>query len=257
MPRFAGKVAVVTGAAGGIGQAIAARFGQEGAKVVAVDLGGGALDDAVAKLRQQGVEAIGVAADVRRASQVEACIVAARSQFGAVDILCNNAGIEGWVGPSVDYPEEVFDQVLAVNVKGVWLGMKYAVPAMRERGGGVIINTSSVAGLEGYAGIIAYVASKHAVIGLTKSAAIEFAPDRIRVNAVCPAPIETRMMRALERGYAPDDPEAVHQSLAKNIPMARYGEPAEVAAVVVFLASDDASYITGGTYTVDGGTLAG
>jgi NAD(P)-dependent dehydrogenase (short-subunit alcohol dehydrogenase family) len=256
MHRFEGKVAVITGAAGGIGQALAARFGREGAKIVAVDLGGRALDDAVVSLRNAGVDAMGVPADVSQAAQVEEYVAAARSHFGGLDILCNNAGIEGWVGPIIDYPEQVFDQVLAVNVKGVWLGMKYAVPAMRERGGGAIINTASVAGLGGYGPLIAYVASKHAVVGMTKSAALEFAPDRIRVNAVCPAPIETRMMRALEQGLNPDDPETIHQAMAENIPLARYGEPAEVAALVAFLASDDASYITGGIYTVDGGSRA-
>ena len=256
MHRFEGKVAVITGAAGGIGQAIAARFGHEGAKIVAVDLGGRDLDDAVKSLREAGVDAIGVPADVTRASKVEAYVAAARSHFGGVDILCNNAGILGWVGPSTAYPEDVFDQVLAVNVKGVWLGIKYAVPAMRERGGGSIINTASTAGLRGGGSIIAYTASKHAVIGITRSAALDFAPDRIRVNAVCPSPIETRMIRALERGTNPDDPEAVRQSYIADLPLGRYGEPAEVAALVAFLASDDAAYITGGIYPVDGGSLA-
>jgi NAD(P)-dependent dehydrogenase (short-subunit alcohol dehydrogenase family) len=134
--------------------------------------------------------------------------------------------------------------------------MKYVVHIMREHGGGAIVNTASVAGLGGTPTIIAYGASKHAVIGMTKSGAMEFGPDGIRVNAVCPAPIETRMMRSLERGMNPDAPEAVHEMIAANIPLGRYGEPEEVAALVAFLCSDDAQYISGGTYTIDGGSRA-
>ncbi|HWO93680.1 MAG TPA: SDR family oxidoreductase [Dehalococcoidia bacterium] len=254
--RFEGKVAIITGAAGGIGKAAAERLASEGARVVAVDLPGSALDATVAAVQSLGGEAIAVPADVTQSKQVENYVAEARSRFGGVDLFFNNAGIEGWVGPSTDYPEDIFDKVLAVNVKGVWLGMKYVVPAMRERGGGAIVNTASVAGLSGTPNLIAYGASKHAVIGLTKSGALEFARDRIRVNAVCPAPIETRMMRSLERGMNADEPEAVHQMMAAGIPLGRYGEPSEVAALVAFLFSDDASYITGGIYTVDGGSRA-
>ena len=170
--------------------------------------------------------------------------------------LFNNAGIEGAYSPLTDYPEETFRKVLDVNVVGVWLGMKYAGPAMRERGGGSIVNVASTAGLGGTPNLIAYGASKHAVIGMTKSAAIELAPDGTRVNAVCPAPIETRMMRSIERGANPDDPEAVRAAFAEAMPMGRYGEPEEVAALVAFLFSDDASFISAGIYTVDGGSRA-
>jgi NAD(P)-dependent dehydrogenase (short-subunit alcohol dehydrogenase family) len=176
--------------------------------------------------------------------------------FGRIDAFFNNAGIEGWVGPMVDYPEDQFDRVLAVNVKGVWLGMKEVAPVMRGSGGGAIVNTSSVAGLGATPSISAYGASKHAVIGLTKSAAIEFAPDNIRVNAVCPSPVETRMMRSLERGINPDDPESIHRAAAANIPLGRYGEPEEIAAAVAFLCSDDARFITGAILPVDGGSRA-
>lgn len=255
MARFEGKVAVITGAAGGIGIAAAERFASEGAKVVAVDMKGTDLQAALDKVKDAGSEAIAVEADVTRSAQVEEYARAAKAKFGRIDAFFNNAGIEGWVGPSLEYPEEIFDKVLAVNVKGVWLGMKYVVPIMRQNGGGSIVNTASVAGLGATPTIIAYGASKHAVVGMTKSAAIEFAPE-VRTNAVCPSPIETRMMRSLERGMNADHPEMVKQAMAANIPMQRYGEPSEVAALVAFLCSDDASFINGGIYTIDGGSKA-
>lgn len=254
--RYEGKVAVITGAAGGIGRAACLRFASEGAKVVAVDLAASDLDGAVAAVKAAGGEAIAVPCDVTQSAQVENYVRVAKATFGRIDAFFNNAGIEGWVGPSIDYPEEMFDKVLAVNVKGVWLGMKYVVPVMREQGGGAIVNTASVAGLSGTPTIIAYGASKHAVIGLSKSGALEFGSDKIRVNAVCPSPIETRMMRSLERGINPDAPEAVHRMMAANIPLGRYGEPEEVAALVAFLCSDDAKFISGGVYTIDGGSRA-
>ena len=254
--RFEGKVIIVTGAAGGIGRAACLRFASEGARIVAVDLPGAALTAIVDDVQAAGGEAIPATADVSQSAQVKNYVDLTRMTYGRIDGFFNNAGIEGWVGPSTEYPEEIFDKVLAVNVKGVWLGMKYVVPVMRENGGGAIVNTASVAGLSGTPTIIAYGASKHAVIGLTKSAALEFGHDNIRVNAVCPSPIETRMMRSLERGLNPDDPESVHRAAAANIPLGRYGEPEEVAALAAFLCSDDAKFISGGVYTVDGGSRA-
>ena len=256
MSRFTGRVAIVTGAAGGIGLAACARFASEGASVVAVDLASTDLNAAVVAAEQHGSSALAVPADVTSSAQVAGYVDAARDAFGRVDVLFNNAGIEGAYAPMIDYPEEAWDQVMAVNVRGVWLGIKYAAPAMIAGGGGAIVNTASVAGLHGARGISAYSASKHAVGGITKSAALELATSGVRVNAICPAPIETRMMRSLETHIGGDDADDVRKSFAERLPMRRYGEPHEVAALVAFLASDDASYITGSLYPIDGGSTA-
>jgi NAD(P)-dependent dehydrogenase (short-subunit alcohol dehydrogenase family) len=254
--RFEDKVVIVTGAAGGIGRAAAVRFATEGASIVAVDLDESSLTDTVSAVEAAGGSASAVPANVTSADDVAGYVAAAIDTYGGVDVLFNNAGIEGVASPLEAYPEDVFDQVIAVNLKGVWLGMRAVADALRTRGGGAIVNTASIAGLTGTAGLIAYGASKHAVVGMTKTASTEFAPAGIRVNAVCPSPIETRMMRSIEAGMNPDDPEEVKKLVTESLPMGRYGEPEEVAALVAFLASDDASYITGGIYPVDGGRMA-
>jgi 3alpha(or 20beta)-hydroxysteroid dehydrogenase len=247
--RFTGKVVVITGGAGGIGRAAAVRFASEGARIVLVDLVGTALHQSVAAVEKAGGEVLAVEADVTRLADVERYADAAVEQFAGIDVFFNNAGILGALKPLVDYPEETFDRVIAVNVKAVWLGMKVVAPRMRARGGGVIVNTASIAGLRGSPNIIAYTASKHAVVGMTRAASLELARHGIRVNAVCPAPIETPMAQQLET-------EVKRERLTATIPMRRYGAPEEVAAVVAFLASPDASYITGALYTVDGGAMA-
>jgi NAD(P)-dependent dehydrogenase (short-subunit alcohol dehydrogenase family) len=254
--RFAGKVIVITGAAGGIGRAAAVRFASEGARIVATDVQREALAETAAQVSATGGEILTLSADVRLAADWARVADETTARFGGVDYLFNNAGIEGAITPLLDYPEEMFDRVLAINVKGVWLGIKALAPLLRARGGGAIVNTASIAGLMRAATLVAYSASKHAVVGITKSAAKGLAGDGIRVNAVCPGYIETRMMEALEEAANPADPDAARQTNSTLVPLRRYGRPEEVAAFVAFLCSDDASYITGSAFTIDGGRLA-
>jgi 3alpha(or 20beta)-hydroxysteroid dehydrogenase len=255
--RFEGKVAVVTGAAQGIGRATALRLAREGARVALVDLAGSPLDVTAGLVRDAGSEALTLEADVTVAAQVDAYAQAVEREWGAAHVFFNNAGILGPVTRSfADYPEDAFDAVMAVNVKGVWLGLRAMAPLIAKSGGGAIVNTASVAGLGGTPTIFAYGASKHAVVGMTKSAAMSLGREGVRVNAVCPAPIDTQMADQLT---GTDDPEQIarrKERFAENNLVGRIGEPEDVAALVAFLCSDDASFITGGIYTVDGGSRA-
>lgn len=254
MGRLDNKVAIITGGAGGIGLQAGRLFAQEGAKVLLVDLHEDALKEAVQTIGSDAVHYC--AADVTQPDHTRRYIQAAVEQFGGVDVLLANAGVEGEVKPITDYAIDTFDQVMAVNVRGVWLGLKYAAPEIARRGGGSIVITSSVAGVRGAAGMSAYIASKHAVIGLMRTAALEMAAEKIRVNTVNPAPVDTRMMRSLEKGFEPDDPGRAKEMVSAMVPLQRYADPVEVARIMLFLASDESSYCSGGVYMVDGGMTA-
>lgn len=249
----AGKIALVTGAGGGIGLAAARILASEGASVVLVDLHEAALAEAV---RAIGPRASHVVADVSDPESMQHAVRETVARHGGIDVFVANAGIEGAVANIVDYPLEEFERVLAVNVRGVWLGIKYVVPVMRQRGGGSIVITSSGAGTRGMPKMSPYSASKHAVIGIMRSTAIELAKDNIRVNTVNPGPVETRMMRSIEENLAPGAAAKVKQRFEHATPLKRYAEPDEIAQMIVFLASDASSYCTGAVYAVDGGDSA-
>ncbi|MEF2965734.1 SDR family oxidoreductase [Paenibacillus sp. M1] len=247
MGRLTDKIAVITGGAGGIGKVTAETFLREGAKVVLVDLSQEALDKTKADLDAHG-EVIVVQADVSKETDVQNYVNQAVERFGKIDIFFNNAGIEGKVAPLVDQKPEDFDKVISVNVRGIFLGLKYVLGVMTKQGSGSVINTSSVAGLSGSPNVAPYITSKHAVVGLTKAAAVESAGSNVRVNSIHPSPVNTRMMRSLEAGL-----HTTEEALAKSIPLQRYAEAKDIANLVLFLASDESSFITGVQYRVDGG----
>jgi NAD(P)-dependent dehydrogenase (short-subunit alcohol dehydrogenase family) len=245
MGRLSGKVAVVTGAGSGIGRASAARFAEEGAQVVLADISG-RQDDAAESI---GASAIAVHADVTLSDDVDAMITAAEREFGRVDVLMNNAGAGGPRMPLAEMDEETFDSVVRLNLRSTFLGMRYAIPVMLRGGGGSIINIASAAGLVGWKGSAAYAAAKGGVVQLTKSAALDYATQGIRVNAICPGMTWTGLAGGTEGTSPPDD-------LVPPQPMKRWGMPFELAAAALFLASDESSFVTGAAIPVDGGYVA-
>ncbi|MEX2208242.1 MAG: glucose 1-dehydrogenase [Myxococcota bacterium] len=246
--QLGGKAVLITGGASGIGKAAAAACAREGARIVIADVSESAGREVVEKLRANGADAHFVHADVTRAADVTALVERTVALLGRLDCAFNNAGIEGAVAPLADYPEDAFARVLEVNVLGVYRCLKAELPVMLRQGGGAIVNTASVAGLIGAAGLSAYIASKHAVLGLTKVAALENARERVRVNAVCPGVIQTPMLDRLE-----EKASGLVAGVSAVTPMGRVGTPEEVAEAVVWLFSDAASFVTGHALTVDGG----
>jgi NAD(P)-dependent dehydrogenase (short-subunit alcohol dehydrogenase family) len=248
MGKLQSRVAIITGAASGIGRASAILFAAEGASVVMADIDSNGLSKCAAELAAAGHDAVAVEVDVSRSASVRAMFDRAASRFGRLDVLFNNAGIGGPLASFASYSEEDFERVIATNLKGVFLGMKFGIPLMLSGGGGSIINTASVAGLIGARGYAAYSASKGGVIQLTKVAALEYAKQNLRVNCICPGGVDTPILEMVPASFRPQ--------IARANPMERLAQPEEIARMALFLASDDSSFATGAAFVVDGGSTA-
>ncbi len=249
---LAGKVVLITGGASGLGAAAAREFLGEGCKVAIVDIAGDALARTATDLGAGPDRLLTIVADVSREEDVRNYVERTVETFGTIDVFFNNAGIEGKVAPIVDQKVEDFDRVMAINVRGCWLGLKYVLPVMYAQKSGSVINTSSIGGLvAGPMPVSPYVTSKFAIHGLTRIVANESAPYQVRVNSVHPSPANTRMMRSLESGSG-----ASQENIAQSIPLGRYAEGEDIANMVLFLASEKSSFVTGSQFRVDGGMLS-
>ena len=253
MARLDGKVAIITGSASGIGRGTAMRFAGEGAAVVIADLNVEGGEAAVRDCKENGGRAVFQKADVSSEAEIKALVARAVKEFGRLDIVYNNAGIGGAVGPLEQISVEDWDRSIAVLLRSVFLGIKHSVPELRKAGGGSIIPTASVAGIRGFAGLHPYCAAKAGVVNLTRSAALEFAKDKIRVNCICPGGINTPILHRNQPGVK----EAMEDWMAKGQPLQRAGHPEDIAGMALYLASDDAQWVTGQAMVVDGGLTIG
>ena len=251
---FSGQVALVTGAAGGIGRAVALALVQVGAKVLLVDIAKEAGLQTQSLIENMGGEAMFFKADVSDPEQVQNYVNIAMQTWGRIDIFMNNAAWQGEIHSLVDYPLDVFEKVMSINVRGVFLGLKYVLPIMIQQGKGTVVNTASLGSFLATRKLGPYTASKHAVMGLTKTAAIEVARKGIRVNAVCPGPVDTEMLRDIEASQATGSAEQLRAQRTASIPDGRYADPVEVANLMLYLASDLSSHITGQGIQINGGS---